>query len=342
MSKILLIGPKFNKSNPSKVGGIVVLFEDLIIQLKNQNIKFKVVDTNKDNYKNKVLAFIYIYYQFFINFTKVNHISIHGTAKDYLIIAPVVVFFSKIFNKEISTRKFAGNFNTIFDNYNPIFKNLIKYVLKNSHYNFFETKELVKFFEKFNKNTYWFPNVRDIKQTNFKIKTYSKKFVFISSVKKTKGIIEIIDTFKELDSSYTIDIYGPIQDDDLTNDKIEISSNIKYYGAIESNIVTETLIKYDILILPTYHEGEGYPGIIIEAFALGIPSISTYWNAIPELIEDGINGLLIKPKNYLDLKNKILEINELDFNSLSKNAYNSFKNFSSKEQTKHFLTKIGF
>ena len=86
MSKILLLGPKFNKNNPSKVGGIVVLFEDLIIQLKNQNIKFKVIDTNKENYKNKLIAFISIYFQFLINLRKADHISIHGTVKDYIYI----------------------------------------------------------------------------------------------------------------------------------------------------------------------------------------------------------------------------------------------------------------
>jgi glycosyltransferase involved in cell wall biosynthesis len=338
---MLLLGPKFNKKNPKKVGGIIVLFEDLLSQLDKLDIKYIVIDTNKENYSNKLFAFLSIYIQFFKHFINSKHVSIHGTAKDYLFIAPLIVFICRIFNIRTSTRKFAGNFHNIFNNYNIILKFFIKYVLKNSNYNFFETKELVNFFERFNKNTYWFPNVRDIEQIKLKNRNYSKKFVFVSSVKKTKGINEILKAFSELDNSYKIDIYGPIQDDDLLKNKIEISSNIKYCGAIESKHVIETLNKYDILLLPTYHEGEGYPGIIIEAFSLGIPSISTYWNSIPEIIQNDKNGLLIEPKNYIDLKNKIESIDNITFCNLSINAYKSFKIFSSKDQTSLFLSRIG-
>lgn len=338
---MLIFGPKFNKKNSKNIGGIIVLFEDLLSQLDKLDIKYIVIDTNKENYSNKLFAFLSIYIQFFKHFTKSKHVSIHGTAKDYLFIAPLVIFICRIFNIQTSTRKFAGNFHNIFNSYNNIFKFLIKYVLKNSNCNFFETKELVNYFSEFNNNTHWFPNVRDIMQKGHKEKIYSKKFVFISSVKKTKGINEIIKAFSELDCSYKIDIYGPIQDDDLLKNKIEITSNIKYCGAIESKHVIETLNKYDILLLPTYHEGEGYPGIIIEAFSLGIPSISTYWNSIPEIIQNDKNGLLIEPKNYIDLKNKILSINNITLSNLSINAYKSFKIFSSKDQTSLFLSRIG-
>ena len=340
MNKILLFGPKFNKNEPSNVGGIIVLFEDLLMQLEKENINFEVIDTNKENYSNKIIAFFYIYLKFLINVKKIDNISIHGTAKDYLFLAPFIIFISKIFNKKISTRKFAGNFHSIFNNYNLIFKILIKYVLKNSDTNFFETKELVSYFSEHNKNTYWFPNVRDITQKNLNEKIYSKKFVFISSVKKTKGINEIINAFKELPLDFTIDIFGPIQDKDITKEKIEISSNIKYHGAIESKYVIDTLENYDILILPTYHEGEGYPGIIIEAFALGMPVITTNWNAIPEIVNHNINGLIIEPKDYIQLKNTILNIKENEFESLRKEAYKSFSNFSSDLQTKVYLERI--
>ena len=47
MSKLLLLGPQTNINNPSKTGGTIVLFENLLTQVINQNISFILIDTNK-------------------------------------------------------------------------------------------------------------------------------------------------------------------------------------------------------------------------------------------------------------------------------------------------------
>ena len=45
MSKILLIGSRQNRYDPTDTGGISILFELLILELKKENISFKVIDT---------------------------------------------------------------------------------------------------------------------------------------------------------------------------------------------------------------------------------------------------------------------------------------------------------
>lgn len=62
----------------------------------------------------------------------------------------------------------------------------------------------------------------------------------------------------------------------------------------------------DVFALPSYLEG--LPISIIEAMALGIPTISTDINAIPEAIIHLETGLLIKPGDVEDLKNAILKL----------------------------------
>jgi len=47
------------------------------------------------------------------------------------------------------------------------------------------------------------------------------------------------------------------------------------------------------LVLPTYFKREGHPGVIIEAMHAGVPVITTYHRAIPELIKNGDNGILV-------------------------------------------------
>ena len=62
----------------------------------------------------------------------------------------------------------------------------------------------------------------------------------------------------------------------------------------------------DVFALPSYLEG--LPISIIEAKALGIPTISTDINAIPEAIKHLETGLLIKPGDSEELKNAILKL----------------------------------
>jgi len=85
-----------------------------------------------------------------------------------------------------------------------------------------------------------------------------------------------------------IDVYGPI----LEN--IEV---LNYKGVLFGDEVIKKLQEYDVLVLPTFWETEGYPGIILEAFSLSKPVISTNFRAIPEFVDHEIyflSGYLIQ------------------------------------------------
>lgn len=62
----------------------------------------------------------------------------------------------------------------------------------------------------------------------------------------------------------------------------------------------------DLLLLPSYEEG--LPYVIVEAMAGGLPIISTPVGAIPEVIEEGINGFLIDPGDYEALAQRIVRL----------------------------------
>jgi glycosyltransferase involved in cell wall biosynthesis len=54
--------------------------------------------------------------------------------------------------------------------------------------------------------------------------------------------------------------------------------------------------EYVVLLLPTYHASVGYPAVVLEAYAAGIPVISTRWRSIPEIVIDGETGLLVSAR----------------------------------------------
>ena len=336
--KILYLGPRLGKHN--KLGGVVVLFEEIISYSKIKKINHLVIDTNLNNYSNKFFGLVNVFINFFLKFNKVTHISLHGTARDFIYLAPILISISKIFKKKISLRKFAGSFHEIYINSNFLKKKIIRFVLNNSDYLFFETNFLVDKFKSFNPNTFWWPNSRS-KTNSLVSESFNKKFVFISQVKKTKGVYELIDAASRLDNSFVFDIYGPIFDDEIKL-KISETTNINYKGILNPQNVINTLMIYDVLILPTYHEGEGYPGIILEAFSLGLPVISTNWNSIPEIVKHNENGLLVPIKDVDSLIKAILYFNQNNYQNFRTNAINSFDQFDSQLVNMNYFKKIKF
>ncbi|MDI6591922.1 MAG: glycosyltransferase family 4 protein [Patescibacteria group bacterium] len=69
---------------------------------------------------------------------------------------------------------------------------------------------------------------------------------------------------------------------------------------------------FDVFVLPSLKEG--FPWVILEAMGAGLPIIATRTGALPEIIENGINGILVEPKDSQALAlaiKKILENKKL-------------------------------
>ncbi|MDO6776592.1 glycosyltransferase [Shewanella sp. 3_MG-2023] len=292
-NELLLIGPK--QSSDGKIGGIVVLFENLLINLDNNKVKYSVADSNSANYSSKLSMFFYVVRKL-ITIGTYKHISLNGTAKDYLYFSPVLLVMRFIFRKSYSLRKFAGNFDEYHASLNFLSRFIINTLLKNSSANFFETLSLVQKFKKFNSNTFWFPNVRPIQNRRSLAYCTGEKFklLFFSQVSTEKGVLDLIDAVKSMDN-VELTIAGPISDDSLTRFDKLCPKNVNYVGMIDNDAVYDFISNFHCFILPTYYEGEGYPGAIIEAFMVGLPVISTNWRQIPELVESF--GVLVEPKS---------------------------------------------
>jgi glycosyltransferase involved in cell wall biosynthesis len=142
------------------------------------------------------------------------------------------------------------------------------------------------------------------------------KFIFIGRVTLEKGIIDLLEAFKKATEiigpkgqSIVLDIYGTT-DDSSRNEVMQAlqstPASIRYHGFKAHSLLMQELWRSDVLILPTRYPGEGYPGVIIEAMALGKPIITTSWRAIPEIVEDQVNGMVCDPENQNSLTESIV------------------------------------
>ncbi len=139
------------------------------------------------------------------------------------------------------------------------------------------------------------------------------RFCTFSRVNLEKGTEDAINAIKEINEKMgnetaKLDIYGPIEDgykQRFEQLQSEFGNDIKYCGIVDFDKSTEVLKDYYMLLFPTFHDGEGFPGTIIDAFHSGLPTIATDWRANAEIIEHTKTGIIYPRKNFPDLYSAI-------------------------------------
>ena len=82
----------------------------------------------------------------------------------------------------------------------------------------------------------------------------------------------------------------------------EAAGLVRYLGARED--VRELMAVADVVVLPTYYR-EGLPRVLIEAAAMGRPLVATDIPGCREVVQDGVNGFLVPPRDGLALARAI-------------------------------------
>jgi teichuronic acid biosynthesis glycosyltransferase TuaC len=131
-------------------------------------------------------------------------------------------------------------------------------------------------------------------------------FLFIGEIEQRKGIHELLDAFSNVvDRSKKVKLWLIGEQSDLSFTKgfsslpDDIKSRLLYLGRIEHGQIPRYLSAADVFVLPTYNEG--FPNVVREAMSCGLPVIATAVGGIPEVVVDGLNGLLIPPKDSASL-----------------------------------------
>ena len=141
-------------------------------------------------------------------------------------------------------------------------------------------------------------------------------FVFVGRIVSDKGINELIKAFSELQTAENNELTGiklllvgglesdldPLNPETLA----EINQNKDIISAGFQQDVRPFFAISDALIFPSYREG--FPNVVMQAGAMGLPSIVSDINGCNEIIIEGENGLIIPSKNVEKLKEKMLTL----------------------------------
>lgn len=146
-------------------------------------------------------------------------------------------------------------------------------------------------------------------------------YCFIGRLSYEKGIKTLIEAANNLPYQLVI-IGGGVLEKEL---KAIASSHITFVGIKQWEQIKELVGKARFTVIPSeWYEVFGL--VIIESLCLGTPVLGANIGGIPELIENGVNGMIFESKNKTELKNKI---------EMMWNAHFDYESIAQKAQQKY-------
>lgn len=150
-------------------------------------------------------------------------------------------------------------------------------------------------------------------------------FVFVGRLVGDKGINELVQAFKQIRNPQLIKLLlvGPLESelDPLKKETLqEIEANRNIISVGFQKDVRPYFAISDSLVFPSYREG--FPNVVMQAGAMGLPSIVSDINGCNEIIIEEQNGIIVPVKDFRVLKENMEELieNKSLVNELSLNA----------------------
>ena len=317
--KLLLVGPK-----PPPIGGSPLTVQALLAEFKHypdleithintspgMDIRKKMTGFNLEKVRRSMAilpAFIY-------------HISHNDVALVFsndlfsITLVPLLRLISWLLGKPFYLKPVAASLDLFISRMNPILKGYLLAVLKSCDGLLPQTKALAGELTNLGcQNVHYLPGCRPIQLSGAgkKQKDDIFRLIYLGHITRRKGILFLMQAMSQLanteNKKIICDFYGPIHEEILEEfyEQLSFLPSVFYRGQVEPGSSIELIAGYDALVLPTYFDTEGHPGVIIEAMQAGIPVISTRIRSLPELVTDGENGLLVPPQDAVSLAKAI-------------------------------------
>jgi glycosyltransferase involved in cell wall biosynthesis len=303
--RILLIGPL-----PPPMGGDTRHFSTLVSDLTaHPDFDVRVIDTSRGNEHSNWLSNLAVSLKVTAKIVRrlkgSDVVSYHASDRGMFLFGPAVVALCKLASKPSVLRVFGGSFGDAYRSQSKIRRAVTRRTLLSADVMLLQTKRAVSDLQSGGgARVIWFSTYVETPlhahgggpAQPMPPQKRCNRFVFLGHLWRTKGIETLLDSAALLPGDCTIDIYGP--PDEYTREEIDARGlgRVRYRGFLSHQEVDEKLWEYDCLVLPTFHAGEGYPGVIAEAFVHELPVISTNWLAIPEIVDEEC-GILIDPED---------------------------------------------
>ena len=144
------------------------------------------------------------------------------------------------------------------------------------------------------------------------------KLCTFSRVMKEKGIEDAVNAVKSVNEKlgrvvYALDIYGqidPAQTEWFEDLQRQFPEYVRYGGMVPFDRSVQVLKDYFALLFPTYYDGEGFAGTLLDAMSAGLPVIASDWRYNAEIVKDGVTGYLYPTRDQSALEEKLIYVRQ--------------------------------
>ena len=165
---------------------------------------------------------------------------------------------------------------------------------------------------------------------------------YFGRITEAKGMQELLDAaikLKEKQVHFKIFFAGkkepPVDFVELFTK--ELGDSFQYIGIVSGKAKNEFLSGLDVFVLPSYFEG--LPMSLLESMSYGIVPVVTAVGSIPEVVEDGENGLIIKDHDVDTIVAAIERINN-DKQFVAKMSSNAKETILTRFNPEHYIESL--
>lgn len=293
--KVLIIGPDMNDK-----GGIATIVKQMSQIMHPFNFICSRWNTSKIS-KTWQMGRAVIKELRWILFRNVQILHIHTASYTSFYVSSVFLIVGKLCRKKILLHIHGGKFIEFYQTN----KRFVKYICNKADCVIGVSSYFINQFRLLGLNTrlellYNSVEIPDIiSHVGFR---RPKTITFMGAIVANKGIFDVIACLIKYKSYFEGKIHfyiAGLGEHDRLQDLIkdnELDGFVHYIGWIDEDKKRTLLSRTDIYIQPSCFESLGIS--IIEAMSYGVPAIASNVGGIPDIIEDGVDGILFQPNDF--------------------------------------------
>jgi glycosyltransferase involved in cell wall biosynthesis len=322
IKRLFLVAPK-----PPPIGGSPLTVQAMLDELTfYPSVQVRVINTSPatdvskkmDGFNfEKINRSLSILPRYIYEISRCDVVLVFANDLFAITLVPLLLLLAKLYCKPFYLKPVGAGLDLFIKAQKKILREYLLYILRSTDGILTQTKLLKEDLNKLGcMNAQYLPGCRTLPVISpvRKQSSYDLRLIFLAHIIRPKGPLVLLDALKIIsesgDTHVKCDFYGPIMDDirDEFLEKLKSIPIACYCGVAEAGTGAQLISQYDALVLPSYYDTEGHPGVLIEAMHAGVPVISTLVRTFPELITDGINGFLVPMQDSHALAEAIVKL----------------------------------
>ncbi len=286
------------------LGGISGVVKNHMAYIRKEGYTVELFNTRRNN-----IIRLFLIIPLLFKVRKFDIVHLHGSSNlGFYPIALGIIASKFFYNKRTIVTYHGGGAKPFLEKHNSF----IKRILNKADYITVMSGYLEKIFKEFNIETVILRNLIDIEiLTDTNINFDTPKLVSIRSLEENYNIEDIIQAFVLVKNKYQNAELKIIGGGSKYNELLGFSkslniSNIEFKRKISNEDIQKEILKSNIFVtVPSF---DNQPMSILEAFATGIPVISSNVGGIPYMINNEENGFLVDINKPGQIAEKVFKI----------------------------------